>query len=91
MFTTEEEAKRKACPCVERNPLCLGEECMAWRWAEDETEVAFTAIGARPNGDGWEGPTEYRDTNGWVGHTWQRHRVDRVGFCGLIGIAEGQQ
>jgi len=31
MIVTKEEAKKKACPMVEREMLCINIGCMAWR------------------------------------------------------------
>lgn len=49
MWTTTEEAKKKKC-VRDMADTCIGEQCMAWRWKEDELDPKARPAGRLPRG-----------------------------------------
>lgn len=87
MLVTEADAKTKWCPHQgPHRSLCLGTGCMAWRWAESETQTIVSVAGPKPEGDGWE---RLESNDEAPATRWQRVRPDRKGLCGLAGGSRG--
>jgi len=62
--------------------ICMGSNCMSWRWTEPYYEQA--GGDQKPEGDGWEKIPD----SGPAFLKWRRIRTDRKGRCGLAGPAE---
>jgi len=95
---TEEEAKTKWCPMVQRpegnrgDIVCIASKCMMWRWDDGEKEYW---VGCKPpTGEGWEPIGKHHGSLHDLldhqrippaGNCWQRKDPAREGYCGLGG------
>lgn len=91
MIVTKLQAQKiMCCGNIERIHYCVGSQCMAWRWIQDdefEIQQTYTFEGPNrdpPEGDGWE-RCDPADTNRRV--SWKRPWGDRrTGYCGLAPL-----
>lgn len=76
--------------------ICMGANCMSWRWAERPFEFKATGSTApgeeapQPEGEGWEKTSIQERHDGLPGHTqnWRRPKPGRLGFCAADGPPE---
>ena len=67
--------------------LCVGADCMAWRWIGPELETADKfKMGERPDGEGWECTLPDAGRDKFENNSrWSRPYPHRDGFCGMAG------
>lgn len=100
MNVTEADARNNACPCA-REAVCLGSNCMAWRWNSMPSRIVLRAENRNATDVKDAGPlplravgfdfNPYDEAEGgeaaWLEPDEQR-AARRTGFCGLAGKPE---
>jgi hypothetical protein len=74
---TSQEAKKKHCPML-RAP-CLGQDCMAWRWASVEQLAVAVHNRIRLDDGVGSDPAEFIKE-------WPNSDKATEGYCGLAGV-----
>jgi hypothetical protein len=90
---TEDEASERYCPATFANPnqssKCIGSKCMAWRWTDPATEVQYTAEGEPAPGPEWvRDPDKIKTSDARFAVKWDRPRLNRSGYCGLVAAGD---